>query len=335
VDLKHAALQQETPAYDAYVSKKQVEAEPSYKELNLQATVQARLVKTASRAHMAARSKLVRATDGKKIAFINGTQYKSLASSNRQAALLSESWAAAYLTDCIVSAKKSAQNDSAATTVLIHEKSVAFAAKKRRTEASTAMDEDVLNNLHNGHQECQLLTQQFVTLAERELTVCLCPPPISPGYSPPASPKKKQVAGSTLAHIRVKARERLRRAQTNDTPMKSSTTTKSKGTRTLQWHAVQNLQSLNEHAMAIGQQRYMSAKSVCRFKEARPSKPRIAKTDPVQNYISCSVSFDVKNKHCLYFFGPIQHRLKAASYLRLKRVVFRPTLFLMGISRER
>jgi hypothetical protein len=311
VDLKHAALQQETSADDASVSKKQVEAEPSYKELNLHATVQAHLVKTANRAHMAARSKLVRARDGKKIAFINGTKYKSLTSSNRQAALVAEARAAVYRTDCIVSAKKSDQNDSAATTVLIHAKSVTFAAKKRRTVALTVKDEDVLNNLRNNHQECQLLTQQFVTLAERELTVCLCPPPISPGYSPPASPKKKQVAGSTLAQSRVKARERLRRAQTNDTPMKSNTTTKSKGALTSPRHAVQNLQSINEHAMAIGQQRSMSAKAVCRFKEARPPKPRIAKTDPVQNYIGRPVSFDVKNKHCLYFFGPIQDRLKA------------------------
>jgi hypothetical protein len=190
IDLKHAASQQETSADDASVPKKQVEAEPSYKELNLQATVQARLVKTANRAHMAGRSTLVRATDGKKIALINGTKYKSLISSYHQAALVAEARAAAVLTDCIVSAKKSAQNDSAVTTVLIHAKSVAFAAKKRQTVASTVNDEDVLNNLRNGHQECQLLTQQFVTLAERELTVCLCPPPSSPGYSPPASPKK-------------------------------------------------------------------------------------------------------------------------------------------------
>jgi DNA-binding LacI/PurR family transcriptional regulator len=92
--------------------------------------VQARLVKTANRAHMAARYKIVRATDGKKIAFINGTKYKSLTSSNRQADFAAEARAAAYLTDCIVSAKNSAQNDSAATTVLIHAKSVAFTAKK-------------------------------------------------------------------------------------------------------------------------------------------------------------------------------------------------------------
>jgi hypothetical protein len=220
--------------------------------------VQARLVKTANRAHMAARSKLVRAADGKKIAFINGTKYKSLTSSNLQAALVAEAPASAVLTDCIVSAKKSAHNDSAATNVLIHAKSVAFAAKKRRTVASTVKDEDVLNNLRNGHKECQLLTQQFITLAERELTVSLCPPPSSPGYSPPASPKKKQVSGSTLAQSRVKAREQLKRAQTKDTPMKYNTTTKSKGTRTSPWHDVQNLQSLN--------QRSMSAKEVCRFK---------------------------------------------------------------------
>jgi hypothetical protein len=271
---------------------------------------------------MAARSKLVRATDGKKIAFINGTKYKSLKSSNHQAALVAEARAAAVMTDCIVSANKSAQNDSAATTVLIHANIVPFAAKKRRTVASTMKDEDVLNNLLNGHQECQLLTQQFITLAERELTVCLSPPPISPGYSPPASPKKKQVAGSTLAQSRVKAREQLRQAHTNDTPMNSNTTTNSKGTRTSPWHAVQNLQSLNEHAMAIGQQRSMSAKSVCRFKEVRPSKPRVAKTDSVQNYIGCSVSFNVTNKHCLYFFRPIQDRIKAASNPGLKKGSF-------------
>jgi hypothetical protein len=122
---------------------------------------------------------------------------------------------------------------------------------------STVKDEGVLNNLRKSHQECQLLTQQFINLAERESTVCLCPPPSSPGYSPPASPKKKQVAGSTLAQSRVKARERLRRAQTNDTHMKSNTTIKSNGTRTSPWHAAQNLQSINEHAMAIGQQRSM------------------------------------------------------------------------------
>jgi hypothetical protein len=274
--------------------KKKVEAEPSYKELNLQATVQSRLVKTANWAHMAAQSKLVRATDGKKIAFINGTKYKSLTSSNCQADLVAEARAAAILTDCIVSAKKSAQNDSAATTVLIHAKIVAFAYKKRRTVASTAKDEDVINNLRNGHQECQLLTQQFITLAERELTVCLCPPPISPVYSPPASPNKKQVAGYILAQSHVKARERLRRSQTNDIPMKSNTTTNSMGTRTSPRHAVQNLHSLNEHIMEIGQQRCMSAKSVCWFKEARPSKSQISKTDSEQNYIGWSVSFELR-----------------------------------------
>jgi Cu/Ag efflux protein CusF len=172
--------------------------------------VQARLVKTANRAHMEARSTLVRATDGKKIAFINGTKYKSPTSSNRQAALVAEARAAAVLTSCIVSAKKSAQIDSAITYVLIHVKRVACADNRRRTVALTVKDEDILNNLRNGHQECQLLTKHFVTLAELELNVCLFPPPSSPGYSPPASPKKKQVAGSTLAQSRVKARERLR-----------------------------------------------------------------------------------------------------------------------------
>jgi hypothetical protein len=113
---------------------------------------------------------------------------------------------------------------------------------KKQTVASTVKDEDMLNNLRNGHQECQLLTQQFGTLAERELNVCICPPPSSPGYSPPASLNKKQVAGSTLVQSYVKARERLRLAQTNDTPMKSNNTTKSKGTRTSPRHAVQNLQ---------------------------------------------------------------------------------------------
>jgi hypothetical protein len=104
--------------------------------------------------------------------------------------------------------------------------------------------------------------------------------------------------------------------------MKSNTTTKSLGTRMSPQRAVQNLQSLNEHAMTIGQQRSMSAKSVCSFKEARPSKPRLSKTDPVQNFIGRSVSFDVTNKHCLYFFGPIQDCLKAASYPGLKKGCF-------------
>jgi hypothetical protein len=48
---------------------------------------------------------------------------------------------------------------------------------------------------------------EMTSTAERELTVCLCPPPSSPGYFPPAFPKNNQVAGSTLAQIRVKARE--------------------------------------------------------------------------------------------------------------------------------
>jgi hypothetical protein len=34
------------------------------------------------------------------------------------------------------------------------------------------------------------------------------------------------------------------------------------------------------------------------------------------------VSFEVKNKHCLYFFEPIQDRLKASSYPRLKKGCF-------------
>jgi hypothetical protein len=284
--------------------------------------VQARIVKTANRAHLAARSPLVRATDGKKIAFINGTKYKYPTSSNRQAALVAVSRAVAILTDCIVSSNKSAHIDSAVTTILINGKRVAFAAKKRRTVASMANDDDVLNNLLNGHQECQLLTKHFIALAERELTVCLCPPPRSPGYSLPASPNNKQVAGSTLAQSHVKARERLRRAHTSDTPMKSNTTTKSLGTCMLPRRAVQNPQSLNEHAMEIGQKRSVSEKSVCRFKEARPSKPQLSKTDSVQNFIGRSVSFDVTNKHCLYFFGPIQDRLKAASYPGLKKWFF-------------
>jgi hypothetical protein len=194
---------------------------------------------------------------------------------------------------------------------LIHAKRVAFAAKKIRTVASTMKDEDVLNNLRNGHQECQLLTTHFVTLAERELTVYLCPPPTSPGYSPPASPKKKQVSGSNLAQSRVKAREQLRQAQTNDTPMKSNTTTKSLGTHMSPRRAVQNRQSLNEHAMAIEQQRFMSAKAVCRFKEARPSKPRLAKTDSVQNFIvRCFPSDTVRND---YLKGTVMKRDKTSN----------------------
>jgi hypothetical protein len=166
-----------------------------------------------------------------------------------------------------------------------------------------AKDDDVINNLLNGRQECQLLTKHFINLAGRELTIFLCPPPSSPGYSPPVSPKKKQVAASTLAHIRVKARERLRQAHTIDTPIKSNTTTKSLGTRMSPHRYVQNLQSLNEHAMAIGLQRSVSAKSVCRFKEARPSKPRLAEPDSVQNFIGRLVSFHATNKQCLYFSG--------------------------------
>jgi hypothetical protein len=122
INLQLAASGQETSADDVAISKKKIEAEPSLKELNSQAIVQALLVKTTNRAHLAARYTLVRATDGKKIAFINGTKFKSLTSSKRQAALVDEARAAAVLTDCIVSAKKSAQIDSAITTVLIHEK---------------------------------------------------------------------------------------------------------------------------------------------------------------------------------------------------------------------
>jgi hypothetical protein len=70
-----------------------------------------------------------------------------------------------------------------------------------------AKDDDVLKNLVDDHREFQLLTKYFITLAEREVTICLCPPPISPVYSPPASPKKKQVAASSLAQILVKARD--------------------------------------------------------------------------------------------------------------------------------
>jgi hypothetical protein len=114
--------------------------------------VQAHLVKTANRAHLAARYTLVRATDGKKIAFINGTKFKSLTLSKRQAALVAEAQTASVLTDCIASAKKSANIDSVVTTVLVHAKRVAFAAKKRRTEASMDKDDDVLNNLLNVNQ---------------------------------------------------------------------------------------------------------------------------------------------------------------------------------------
>jgi hypothetical protein len=199
VDLQLAASRQETSADDVAVPKKQVEAEPSFKELNSQAIVQARLVKTANRAHLVARSTLVRATDDKKIAFINGTKFKSLTSSKLQATLVAEAWAAAILTDCIVIANKSAQIDSVITTVLMHAKRVAFAAKKRRMEASMAKDDGVLNDLLDYHKYFQLLIKQFITLAERELTICICPPPSIPGYSPPTSPKKKQVSAYSIA----------------------------------------------------------------------------------------------------------------------------------------
>jgi hypothetical protein len=126
------------------VPKKQVEAETSFKEFKSQYIVQARLVKTANQEPLAAHSTLIRT--------INGTKFKSLTSSKRQAALVAESRAAVVLTDCIVSKKKSAQNNSAITNVLIHAKRVAFAAKKIMTEASMAKDDDVLNNLLDDHQ---------------------------------------------------------------------------------------------------------------------------------------------------------------------------------------
>jgi hypothetical protein len=47
IDLQLAASRQETSAYDVAVPKKQVEAEPPFKELNSQAIVQSRLVKTS------------------------------------------------------------------------------------------------------------------------------------------------------------------------------------------------------------------------------------------------------------------------------------------------
>jgi hypothetical protein len=66
----------------------------------------------------------------------------------------------------------------------------------------------------------------------------------------------------------------------------------------------------------------VSAKSVCCFKEARLSKPRLTKQESVQNLIGRSVSFDVTNKQCLYYFEPIFDRLKAASYPVLKKEYF-------------
>jgi hypothetical protein len=63
---------------------------------------------------------------------------------------------AGVYTECIANEKKNDQTDSAVTTVLIHAKRVAFSAKKRRTEASMAKDDDVLKNLVDDHQECQL-----------------------------------------------------------------------------------------------------------------------------------------------------------------------------------
>jgi hypothetical protein len=185
-----------------------------------------------------------------------------------------------------------------------------------------AKDDDFLNNIVDDHRECQLFPKHFITLAERELTICICLPQSCPGYSPEATPKKKQVADSTLVQSCVKVRERLRRAQTNVTTTKSNTTTKSLDTHTPHRLSVLNLQSLNEHAMTIGQKISMSAKAVCSFKEAHPSKPRLAKPDSAQNSIGRSVSLDVTNNHCLYSFGPIQYRLKAASYPGLKKGCF-------------
>jgi hypothetical protein len=139
---------------------------------------------------LAARPTPVRANNGKKIAFINGTKFKSLTLSKCQVALFAESRSASA--QCIVNAKKNAQTGSDINTVMINAKMVAFAAKKRRTEASMDKDYDVLKNVVDDHREFQLSTKQLITLAERELMIHLCPPPISPGYSPPVSPKRSK-----------------------------------------------------------------------------------------------------------------------------------------------
>jgi hypothetical protein len=129
--------------------------------------VDTQLVTTANPAHLPAQSTLVRATNGKKIVFINGTKFKSVTLLNHQAALAAEVRAAAVLTEFIVNAGKNVQTDSAVTTVLINVKRVVFTAKKKITEASMDKDGDMLKNLVDDHRECQLLTKQFITLAER------------------------------------------------------------------------------------------------------------------------------------------------------------------------
>jgi hypothetical protein len=112
---------------------------------------------------LAARSTIIRAPDGKKIAFINGTKFKSLTSSKRQVALFAEARAAAVLSECIFNAKKNDQTDSAIRTVMINAKKVAFASKRRIIEASMAKGDAVLKHLVDDHIECQLLINQFMT----------------------------------------------------------------------------------------------------------------------------------------------------------------------------
>jgi hypothetical protein len=65
----------------------------------------------------------------------------------------------------------------------------------------------------------------------------------------------------------------------------------------------------------------------------------ISKDGSVQNLIGRSVYFDITNKHCLYFLGPIQDRLKAASYPGLKKGCFQsytvPNGYLKGTVMKR
>jgi hypothetical protein len=120
--------------------------------LNDEAILQARLVKMANRAQLLARSKFVEATEGKKTAFVNRKKFKSHTSLNRQGGLLAEAKADVFLSECIDTAKKADQTDSATTTILIDVKRTAFVAKKRITDDAKAKDDAVIINLVDGHR---------------------------------------------------------------------------------------------------------------------------------------------------------------------------------------
>jgi hypothetical protein len=54
-----------------------VVVQPPIQYFNAETIVQAHVIKMDNRAHLFVRSKLIKATDGKKIAFVNGTKFKS------------------------------------------------------------------------------------------------------------------------------------------------------------------------------------------------------------------------------------------------------------------